>query len=124
MCRLEIKLSHWEAIKRSVNNPHSYTVRCTSRKKGEPFGMKSQVTGYTGYGKRHARVQIFEDGFQKCHWNVTISSNFPSKYSNYSTCVAPQENRRKPEARHHANVARTCRARSAQQGMLVLDPSI
>jgi hypothetical protein len=25
---------------------------------------------------------------------------------------------------HHANVARTCRARSAQQGMLLLDPSV
>jgi hypothetical protein len=29
------------------------------------------------------------------------------------------------EARvHHANVARTCRASSAQQGMLLLDPSV
>jgi hypothetical protein len=25
---------------------------------------------------------------------------------------------------HHANVARTCRARTAQQGMLLLDPSV
>jgi hypothetical protein len=25
---------------------------------------------------------------------------------------------------HHVNVARTCRARSAQQGMLLLDPSV